>query len=271
MASSLRFGAALAAGLALLALAGCARPTGDFGRASDSVLHDEVMPRLGKMRAQGAGEPVSEFNLADVEIEMRDRVWRYLTAPHAKDWYFDIAVELQRTRLAPMGKFNFKVDLYYRWLTGEAYASSRTRYNRLTDDIEADIATMKATFAAICAVQGLDRQREVAAGGIDGLEPAMRQEALDRRAENRMVIGWFTRSVGYRYDAYSYALDHLLVETPHEEAIEADAGLSELAVWVDAAERDDFCRTEHRGTRTEEAGIKSRFLMTGPDEGPYRK
>lgn len=260
-----------AAGIAALALAGCARPTGDFGRASDSVLHDEVMPALGTMRAKGAGEPVSDFNLADVEIEMRDRVWRYLTAPHAKDWYFDTVVEFQRTRLQPIGKFTFKIDLYYRWLTGEAYASSRTRYNRLTDDIEADIATMPATFAAICQVQGLDRQREVAAGGINGLEPKMKQEALDRRAENRMVIGWFTRSVGYRYDAYSYALDHLLVETPHEEAIEADAGLSRLAVYVDAAERNDFCAYDKGPMKSAELGIKSRYLMTGPDEGPYRK
>jgi hypothetical protein len=186
VANILRLAALLAAaGIAALALAGCARPTGDFGRASDSVLHDEVMPALGTMRAKGAGEPVSDFSLADVEIEMRDRVWRYLTTPHAKDWYFDTVVELQRTRLQPIAKFNFKTDLYYRWLTGEAYASSRTRYNRLTDDIEADIATMPATFATICKVQGLDRQREVAAGGIALVAHAGKDQDLGFPARQR--------------------------------------------------------------------------------------
>src|SRR5690606_7552578 len=37
--------------LACLAVAGCARPTGDFGRAAPSVLHDELMPALGTARA----------------------------------------------------------------------------------------------------------------------------------------------------------------------------------------------------------------------------
>jgi hypothetical protein len=60
----------------LLTLAGCARPTGDFGRAEHNVLHDEVMPAIGKARAKG-----SDFNLADQEVEMRDRIWRYLVAP----------------------------------------------------------------------------------------------------------------------------------------------------------------------------------------------
>ena len=53
-----------------------------------------VMPGVGKARAAIAGEPVSAFNLADEEIEMRDRVWRYLLAPHARDWFYDTVAEL---------------------------------------------------------------------------------------------------------------------------------------------------------------------------------
>ena len=48
-------------------------------------------------------------------------------------------------------------------------------------------------------------------------------------------------AVGNRYDSYSYALDHLLVETPHREAIGVNGALSDLAVWVEAAQRGDFC------------------------------
>jgi hypothetical protein len=267
-----KLGRAALAAVALLALSGCMRPTGDFGRASDSVLHDEVMPFLGKARATGAEEPVSDFNLADEESDMRDRVWRYLLAPHAKDWFFDTAAELQRTRLTPAGRFSFDENLYYSWLTSERFASSRTRYNRINDDVAADIATMPATFEAICAVEGMDRQRDVAADGLDGIEPKVRQDARNRKAENRMVIGWFTRSVRYRYEAYGYALDHLLVETPHEEAVDVNSGLSDLAGYVEAAERDDFCVFVGDSDSNNPASpYRSRFLKTAPDEGQYRK
>ena len=253
-------------------LAACARPVGDFGRAQDSVLHDEVMPWLGNKRAAGAGEPVSSFNFADEELEMRDRVWRYLTAPHAKDWFFDTVVEFERTRLMPEGRHRFAVDLYYRWLTSERFASSRTRYNRLKDDIDADLGTLPAAFESICIVIGIDRQRDVAVGGIDGLEPSVKADVLARRAENRMVIGWFARALNYRYEAYGYALDHLLVETPHEEAVAVNAGLSDLAVWVGAARTDDYCRIAGMGNTTHaETKVRSRFLMTEPSEGQYHK
>jgi hypothetical protein len=96
---------------------------GDFGRAQSSVLHDEIMPAIGNARAQG-----STFNMADQEIEMRDRIWRYLVAPHAYDWFGDIAVEYQRTRILPMSNKPLKTRLYYDWLHSERFASSRTRY-----------------------------------------------------------------------------------------------------------------------------------------------
>src|SRR5690606_9169566 len=91
-----------AAILLLLAAASCARPTGDFGRAKPGVLHDEIMPAIGSVRAELAGEPVSKFKIADEEREMRDRVWRFLVAPHANDWFYDTVVELQRTRIASL-------------------------------------------------------------------------------------------------------------------------------------------------------------------------
>ena len=64
--------------LVLLTVTACARPVGDFGRAERNVLNDEVLPAIGNTLSDG-----SRFNLADQEIEMRDRVWRYLVAPHA--------------------------------------------------------------------------------------------------------------------------------------------------------------------------------------------
>jgi hypothetical protein len=257
---------------ALLLLGGCARPTGDFGRAADDPIHDELLPTLGKQRARAAGEPVSAFNLSDQEQEMRDRVWRYLVAPHAYDWFGDAAAELQRTRLAPVRARPLPVDRYYRWLHGERFASSRTRYARIADDVDADIGTLPATFRSICAVLEIERQRGVAANGLPGLEDEVARNAAARQAENHMVIDWFGRALANRYESYGYALDHLLVETPHEAAVGTNGRLSSLAIYVEAAGRGDYCDTRFAsGAGPDAIVIPSRVLRDAPDEGPYRK
>ncbi|MEO7222496.1 MAG: hypothetical protein ABIY37_08490 [Devosia sp.] len=250
--------------IALLTVSACARPVGDFGRAEYNVLNDEVMPALGNAKG-------SKFNLADQEIEMRDRVWRYLVAPHAYDWFGDVAVEFQRTRLTPISNKPLKTRRYYDWLHSERFASSRVRYTRIEEDAIADIGMMPSAFASVCAVIELDRQRGIASNQITGLEDEVAINAAKRHAENRMVIEWFARSVTYRYESYSYALDHLLVETPHEEAVSANGRLSDLAVWVEAAGRGDFCGDFGSHGDHGKTAIRSRVLATVPDEGPYLK
>lgn len=247
----------------------CARPVGDFGRAAPSVLHDEIMPAAGKTRAQLAGEPVSAFNLTDEEEEMHDRVWRFLVAPHADDWFMDTAVELQRTRVVRQGSIRFDPGRYYRWLRQTHYQSSRIRFRTVADDARADADLAIPTFRSICRVMEIDRRRAVASDGLNGLAG---KETAERRAENAMFIGWFVQSLRFRYDAYGKALDHLLVETPHEEAVETDARLSELSIHVERAERGDFCldgavRLEVRAERA----LPSRLLLRSPDEGEYLK
>lgn len=272
MGNSVRksLGAVAAAGLVMLC-AGCmTRPTGDFGRASDDLLHGEVMPAAGSLKREYIDKkPVSTFNQTDQEREMHDRVWRYLTAPHAKDWSFNVSVEFQRTRIGTTDHL-FKTDRYYKLISSEAYASSLVRFATMADSISVDLQLMQPTFDSICRVNEVDRRRGIAANGTVGLEPVMRQEQADRRAENQEVIAWFTRAVRYRYDSYDYALTHLLVETPHEEAVQVDGLQSQLLIWVERAERGDFCieggSSHADGSRGE---IRSRVLMG--DQTVYRK
>lgn len=250
----------------LVVLAGCARPTGDFGRAERNVIHDEIMPAIGNARAGG-----STFNLTDQEVEMRDRIWRYLVAPHAYDWFGDVAVEYQRTRIVEMSSKPRPTNKYYGWLHSTRFASSRIRFTRVEEDIIADLGTLPATFASICAVIEIDRQRSVASGAIEGLEADTEINVAKRRAENRAAIGWFTGSLRHRYESYSYALDHLLVETPHEGAISANARLNELASGVEAAERGDFCDGVGRGAHGKGKAIASRYLKPQGGADLYRK
>jgi hypothetical protein len=262
-----------AAGVLVLALfaAGCtaSRPIGDFGRAQESVLHDTVMPAAGDLKREFIDKkPVSNFNQTDQEREMHDRVWRYLTAAHARDWSFDVSVEFQRTRIGTTDH-KFKIDRYYKLISSDRYASSPVRYSTMADHISIDIDLMPSTFKSICAVIEIDRQRAVAATEIVGLEPAMRQEQRDRKAENDEKIGWFVRAIRYRYESYNYALEHLLVETPHQQAVAVDGSLSQLLVWVERGERGDFCSGAGIYAEAGYDKIPSRVLMG--DGKIYRK
>lgn len=223
-------------------LAGClARPVGDFGRADPSFTHDTAMPVVGKFMAQQRKEPVSGFNQTDQETEMHNRVWRFLVAAHAKDWFYDTAVEWQRTRLTPTTDTRFAVDRYYSWLKSTQYQSSPVRYSTVGRHIAADLDTIPGTFKAICAVVEVDRQRAAALSGLRDIEPSVAADVAARKNENNMHIAWFVRALNYRYASYGYALDHLLVETPHEQSMAVDSALQRLSAFVGQANRRDFC------------------------------
>ncbi|MBK8085943.1 MAG: hypothetical protein IPK28_20100 [Devosia sp.] len=260
---------ALCCALALPALPAVARQLGDFGRVQAGVLNDEIIPGFEKIWKQLNRRPASDFNWTDQEVDMHARVWRFLVAPQTRDWAFEYAAEIKPARVGePRKRYE---DRYYGWLRQERHASSRVRYSAMADHIGADLGTLGPAFRAICAVIEVDRQRAVAAASVDGLEREVLRDQAEREAENQAHVAHFVSALAYRYAAYSYALDHLLVETPHEGAVVVDGRLSELAMWVDRAEAGDFCaagwsRGEGGGT-----ALPSRVLLDGPDEGTIRK
>lgn len=225
------------------------------------MLHDEVMPAAGKARAAVFGEPVSAFNLADEEEEMHDRVWRFLVAPHARDWFMDTVVELQRTRIIGVVDKHFDRTVYFRWLSGTRYASSRVRFRTLADSTNSDVDTAPAVMRSICAVIEMDERRAKASSKLRDLGA---EDVVKRRAENELFISWFTRAIRYRYEAYNYALDHLLVETPHEGAIGADAEISDMAIYVERAEAGDFCFDDNDDALIIDEGRHGARVLMGP-------
>jgi hypothetical protein len=255
--------AKFAAVLVLLSISACARPIGDFGRAEASPLADSTAHVTDIAREISA--PASVLNWTDEEREMRDRIWRYLVSPDGYDWLGDSFTEL--TRLG-FGRAHFRPtpkDAYYRWLHGTTFASSPVRYARLSDDVEADLGMMPAVFAAICSVQQIDHQRGIAANGLPGVDPKMRSAAGARRQENDATVRWFSDSLDARYEGYSYALDNLLIDTPHDAAIAADSKLSELRAAVDAADSGDFCSELHGSSALARRGsTSSRYSTSAP-------
>ena len=225
------------------------------------------MPAHGDNLAAERGEPVSDFNRTDQEEEMHDRVWRFLVAAHAKDWQFDRAVELQRTRITPPTDQQFTIERYYAWLKSTPYESSRTRYSTVGRHITADLDTVPGTFAAICAVIEIDRQRDLAYASLGGkLPPEVATHLAARKYENDAFIAWFVRALNYRYSSYDFALDSLLVETPHEQSLAVDEALRRLSVQVGRAQRHDFCSGMAGQGHGGDVIIPSRYQHSGDTE-----
>ena len=253
--------------VAALSVTGCVRTAGDFNRRAPSALADGLLPQLGAKRAGLQHEAVSTLLVADEEEAMVNRVWRYLTAPHAADWKFNIAVDLKASRLSPqLPATSFEVTRYYNSLRKDAYASSRVRFTTIAADIDRDIAMLPEAFAAICVVQELDRKRAIALAA-SRLGPVLPVEVADRRLENDNTIAWFVAALRYRYDSYSFALDTLLVETPHQEAREVDWRLGALQLFVVEAMAGHFCAGG--GDVDPDAGgaIASRYSTWATDDG----
>lgn len=257
--------AALACALPEMALA---QPVGDFGRVKPGVVSDVILPALKRGSARKQGRLTSDFALTDEEGEMHDRIFRFTVAPHARFWFDPYGKDVLPP---PPGKQAKPPAEYYGWLRKTDFASSHVRFVTIANDVALDVDTLPETFRAICVVLEIDRRRAIAVAEIDGLDARTWQEADARLAENRHAIDTFVLSLDYRYRNYDYALDHFIVETPHNEAVLADAALTGMEIWVDRAMRRDFCIDSWDGGYGDADIIRPRVLMGAPDEGEYRK
>lgn len=219
----MRLGAVL---LAPLALAACAE-TGDFGRPKPNVLNDTVYPAAGAALAYAREEPVSLYRLTDNERQMRDYGWGVVMPPLEGQQRDRILTELRRTRILPANRARLERASYVRTLIATDYRSSRARYAKLKDDIVQDTLRIEPFFSTASLVVRDDRAREKALAEVPEVRPSERENATARIEENRLMIAWARESFDERLDAYSYALDRLMLETP-------DPYSNEVASAIDA-------------------------------------
>lgn len=244
-AHALKAGAVLAA--VLVAVAACGRPTGDFGRAAPSFLHDTLLPVAGDLIAsQARKEPVSAFPLTDDEIELRNRAWAFVRAPHARDWWLDTLVEGERTRILPILKGDAETaamfpqialpliapaydrSRYHRYLLSDGRRSTETMWTRVTDDARADTALVPPFCAVAARVRRADVERLGALRRQGLVEAGLHQGAEARVWENEETISWVWQALGYRGASYRYAIDHLEVEAPSDQLATAERALAGL-------------------------------------------
>lgn len=242
---TLKAGTVLA--VVLVAVAACGRPTGDFGRAAPSYLHDTLLPVAGDFIAsQARKEPVSAFPLTDDEIELRNRAWAFVRAPHARDWWLDTLVEGERTRILPILKGDAETaamfpeialpliapaydrSRYHRYLLSDGRRSTETLWTRVTDDARADTALVPPFCAVAARVRRADVERLGALRRQGLVEAGLHEGAEARVWENEETISWVWQALGYRGASYRYAIDHLEVEAPSDQLATAERALAGL-------------------------------------------
>ncbi len=223
----------LVRGLVFLGLSGllvaCSQ-TGDFGRLKQPA--PSVFDQRPGLTRQG--EPV--LVKSSQEIHLDNLLQRFVT---------DIAgsqgvTAISNSARALAGREPTQSD-YYDWLRTQPFADSSTRYRKLANEVDLDTMTLPAVFRAICAVQNLDRRREIAARELAAADPATLSLVVGRRLENNETVARFVAVLEFRYDSYSYALEQLLIETPDVLARMVDTKLNILAVQVQTARAGQFC------------------------------
>ncbi len=226
-------------------LSACARPTGDYGRARPSVIHDKVMPaagdRLTDVRRYFASKdgrylPVSNFNMTDDERELRNRSFAIVRPPHAKDWIAANLVEGQRTRiLAPIDTKLDPAD-YYKYLRKDKFRSSEARYVRLISDMRADTELVGPFYELARKVMAADEERMRVVHATPTLTAEQRAMTKSRVDENLARIRWVWRALRFRLKAYRIAIDGLEVETPSVRIYDANLAWRRLAAAIADAE-----------------------------------
>ncbi|MDR3494904.1 MAG: hypothetical protein P4L82_09890 [Ancalomicrobiaceae bacterium] len=221
-----------------LAATACGRPTGDFGRAEPSLLHDSWLPFVGDQFAGARGELVSDFNRTDNEQTLRDRAWALVEPPHLHDWFGEMLVEGQRTRVLPEIDQKFNIKAYYELLRRDPFKSSETRWQRLLFDMRTDAQLIGPFWREVRRVKADDAARLHSVDGRKDLTPAELYNATARIEENARLVDWVWRAMRFRLKSYRLCIDRMLIETPTERTMEINVAWDSLQSTIAMAEQD---------------------------------
>jgi len=215
----------------------CTATTGDLGRPRPTVWSQLLAPEAGFVAAAGRGEAASRFRLTDDEEQMRDRAWRFVMPASPNSVFQGEVSNLAHTRILPVAAQSTDVSDYFRGLTGIAFASQASRYNRMTEDANADRLLIGPFRANAMRVVSMDRVRMRTVQTSPDVAPEKQDPALARVIENEGLILWVCERLDFRIRSYRHALANLVVEMPSREAVRA-----ERAIMALEAEAGPLCK-----------------------------
>jgi hypothetical protein len=204
--------------------------TGDFGRPKPSVWNSLILSPMGDIAAQDRGEPVSAFPLTDLEQELRNRSWRFLTPAQDRAWFDRMLADLTRSRVLPASDHPSDPRSYYQSLVAGPFASPASRFRRISEDAEADLRLLDPFGAVAARVIAADRARLRSLAFVRDLTEDQVADASARVVENRCLIAWVRAELRERTDSYRYALEHAFIAMPQDQAAETERTIKALVL-----------------------------------------
>ncbi|MGY2049985.1 hypothetical protein [Methylobacterium sp. JK268] len=213
--------------LAALPLVASCVQQGDLGRPAPTAWNS-LVDAAGALAARGRDEPISPFPYTDDERSLRDRAWRYLMPARERADLDTLLANLARSRLVPPDGPSAEPAAYFEALAVGEARSPVSRYRRLSDDAVADGRLIPAFAEDAARVMRADLTRLRGLPFIRTLDDEDVRSAALRVAENRCLVAWVRREARLREAGYRFALEHLLLTVPGEEAVGAERSLAFL-------------------------------------------
>jgi hypothetical protein len=228
-------------------LAGCYQTTGDFGRPTQGVWENSILPFAGVISSRSRGEHASWYQFTEDEKELRARAWRFLNPDRDAPVFTHYQDAFAYHKILPPRSFD--ITLYHRTVMGGPYLggvigdspavramvgtgyggggfrSLVSRYNRTRDAITQDHQLVPHFRLIAAQVVEADRVRARALDHVGHLTQEQRDEAVHRICENALLINRVNWAFHDRAAMYRYSLEHLLVEGPEREAIPSERTL----------------------------------------------
>jgi hypothetical protein len=214
-------------------LMGCS--TGDFGRARDDIVNDDMHRWVGAEAIQATGRRPSDFQLTDAERRLRDQAYFFIEPPHSHPLWKGVFGEYEPMPAPWRQGVRFDRTVYGRHLIDEPHRSHASRYEQIIDDVRNDILRLDPFFSNAAKVADLDQRRSASLQYITDLSPRERADAVARMKENALVFQWGTECLQRRIASYHWALERLVVQGPDAMAADADRLITDLSARVAAA------------------------------------
>src|ERR1700730_6223482 len=210
-----------------LMLAGCSG--GDFGRTREDFRNDDMHRWLGAEATGSVGMKASQFQLTDVERQLRDQAYPVIEPPHSRHDWKAVFGDYQVVASPWREKVAFDRTAYGRQLIDEPHRSHASRYSQLIDDVRDDITRFEPFYSTAARVLDLDRKRNASLAHVSQLSPREHADAVARMEENTLIVQWVQQCQERRISSYRWPLERLVVQAPDGMAAEADRLLKELA------------------------------------------
>lgn len=234
---------------ALLLLAGCGTPNGDFGEVRDTLVSDGMHDWVGPF---ATGSVASKFELTDDERELRDLAYPLIDPPYDRQQWYSVAGEyglyrpargpaFDRTAyakwlltgdgLAPLARYSAKLESARHEVTtflSPRERSPSVRYARLMDDVRNDMTQLPQFFETATRVLDIDQKRQKSMALVSAISPVERKNAERRMRENAAIVTLTREKLAQREASYRYALDRLVIQTPSPQAADAERAINQL-------------------------------------------